>query len=108
MDDEEIRVYSPFYNRDTMSLFQSLFYPKLTLQLFLRKFNLIGFPNNNTVSFIHNNPVQQHHDIFNLIPKETAIETRVARKIRIYPTIEQKEFLSKCFGTTRFLYNRML
>lgn len=28
-----------------------------------------------------------------------------ARKIRIYPDLQQKQLLAKCFGTSRFLYN---
>lgn len=30
----------------------------------------------------------------------------VCRKIRIYPTKEQKVYFNKCFGTTRFIYNK--
>src|SRR5579872_6452959 len=109
MDDEEDKEYSPFYNRNTIGLFQSLFYPTLTLQLFLRKHKLIGFSCNDTISFVQKNPIPQlQHPIFNSIPKKTPIETQVARKIRIYPSLEQRDYLAKCFGTTRFLYNRML
>lgn len=31
-----------------------------------------------------------------------------AYKYRIYPTKEQKEYLSKAFGCVRFIYNKML
>lgn len=30
----------------------------------------------------------------------------VCRRIRIYPTRQQKNFFSKCFGTTRYFYNK--
>ena len=29
-------------------------------------------------------------------------------KYRLYPNLEQQEFFAKCFGCTRFIYNRML
>lgn len=32
----------------------------------------------------------------------------VAYKYRLYPNKEQQEYFSKCFGCTRFIYNRML
>ena len=31
-----------------------------------------------------------------------------AYKYRIYPNIEQKIFLHKCFGCSRFIYHKML
>lgn len=31
-----------------------------------------------------------------------------ARKIRIFPTTKQKSFFKKCFGATRFIYNKTL
>ena len=31
-----------------------------------------------------------------------------AYKYRIYPNLEQKEYLAKTFGCTRFIYNKML
>ena len=31
-----------------------------------------------------------------------------AYKYRIYPDLDQKEYLAKCFGCTRFIYNKML
>jgi hypothetical protein len=32
----------------------------------------------------------------------------VCRKIRIYPTSNQSSFSNKCFGTSRFIYNKAL
>lgn len=29
-------------------------------------------------------------------------------KYRIYPNNEQKQYFAKCFGCTRFIYNKML
>ena len=33
---------------------------------------------------------------------------KYSRKIRIYPSSEQKSFFQKCFGTTRFFYNKTI
>lgn len=37
--------------------------------------------------------------------KEVILKTR---RIRIYPTKKQKEYYNKCFGTTRFIYNKIV
>ena len=46
------------------------------------------------------------------IYSESRIERRVsmlkAYKYRIYPNLEQQEYLAKTFGCTRFIYNKML
>ena len=36
------------------------------------------------------------------------IKTKITRKIRIYPTHEQKIFFNKCFGFTRYIYNKTI
>jgi len=33
-------------------------------------------------------------------------EIFVCRKLRFYPTNEQKAYFNKCFGTSRFIYNK--
>jgi len=42
----------------------------------------------------------------NIIKKETT--QIVTQKIRIYPNAKQKLFFYKCFGTTRFIYNKVV
>ena len=32
----------------------------------------------------------------------------LAYKYRIYPTDKQKEYFAKCFGCSRFIYNKLL
>ena len=32
----------------------------------------------------------------------------ITKKIKIFPTPEQKKYFSKCFGTTRYLYNKII
>ena len=39
---------------------------------------------------------------------ERRINVLKAYKYRIYPNKEQKEYFTKCFGCTRFIYNKML
>ena len=42
-------------------------------------------------------------------PLDTMVEENiVTRKIRIYPSAEQKKFFNKCFGVTRFVYNKIV
>lgn len=36
------------------------------------------------------------------------IKHNKAYKFRLYPTVEQKIYFSKCFGSVRFIYNKML
>jgi len=36
------------------------------------------------------------------------VNIKYSRKIRFYPTITQIEYLKKCFGTTRYLYNKTI
>ena len=43
------------------------------------------------------------------VPNQIPIEKRyITKKIKIHPTREQKKFFSKCFGTTRYLYNKII
>src|SRR5579872_784062 len=108
-DEIQNREYSRFYNDDTRVLFHTLPLHNILRQMQFQTYNLKGFPNNkSTNSYIHENPEEYHNNIFDRIPNKDPKDTRVTRKIRFFPTAEQQELLSKCFGTTRFLYNRML
>ena len=102
-------IVSPFYNNKTSRLFKSLYFPDAFREINFPRKLIHGFPRNkHSKSFILKNPHRYHHDIFNLIPRETPEATRVTRKIRFFPSTNQKNYLSKCFGTSRFLYNRTL
>src|SRR5271154_6347825 len=109
---------SPFYDKSSKFLFDNLPFPNAIDSPHLDLTFLNDFPTSSNVhSFVLENPTNptinlpkacrcilrwSHEDI------EEIEKTRVSRKIRIFPSVEQKDLLSQCFGTTRFLYNRIL
>jgi IS605 OrfB family transposase len=114
------KVFSPFYNESSKELFQKLSFPQMTDLSDLISSSLSGFSNNSDVnSFVLTKPISNppnknsqkiYSQLLQYLPQDimAAENTRVVRKIRIFPSTEQKELLSKCFGATRFLYNRTL
>lgn len=114
------KVFSPFYNASSKEMFQKLWlapmtdFPDLTLTF------LNGFFNNSAVnSFVltnpNINPTNKNYlktlcqSLQSLQADTTEKENITAtRKIRIFPSKEQIDLFNKCFGATRFIYNRHL
>ena len=40
--------------------------------------------------------------------EERIVLRSIVRKYRIYPNNEQEVYFAKCFGSVRFVYNKML
>ena len=51
---------------------------------------------------------QEALDIKKLAEEVRIVLRSIVRKYRIYPNNEQEVFFAKCFGSVRFVYNRML
>ena len=111
---------SPFYKESSKKMFQDLWlpqlidYPDLTLNSLNGFFNTLGVksfvltkkdfnrPNKNCQKTSCQSLQSLRQDT---MEKENIMATR---KIRFFPTKEQKDFFGKCFGVSRFIYNRCL
>ena len=112
--------FSPFYNEFSSEMFQKLWLPQMIDYPDLILNSLNGFSNTSDVnSFVLTNPLinQQnknyrkilYQSLQSLQPNTMERESIIAtRKIRFFPTSDQRKFFSKCFGVTRFIYNKTL
>src|ERR1044071_3355020 len=109
---------SPFFDDDSTSLFSDLLkVPSINSG----SHPLIGFPNNQTVSSntynrqpFNNQNKKIMFPYYQLLKhssnsmEDVNDELVRSRKIRFFPTTEQKAYFAKCFGTTRYLYNKTI
>ena len=109
---------SPFYNKSSKEMFQKLWLAPVTDFADLTLNSLNGFcsdsdvgsyaltskreypTNKNYLKTFYQSSLFSRQDI---TEEENILK---ARKIRIYPEADQISLFQKCFGTTRFLYNR--
>lgn len=109
---------APFYNEKTKKMFVK-FWNVPRKKPSIKRINFMkGFVNNNeTESYLYkekndiNDTTKTCHKLLkNIYPDTigTGDITIRSRKIRFFPTIEQKHYFNKCFGTTRFIYNKMI
>lgn len=114
-------IFCPFYNKFSKEMFPKLWSPPLTDSFDLTSISLNGFASNMDVnSRLYEEPLINHQNksslktsyqlLQSLSPEITEEEDTVirSRKIRIWPDEEQKNFFEKCFGTTRYLYNKTI
>ena len=114
------KVLIPFWTNSLMEMSKKLWLPQktdsqgLTLNFFKTFFNdstpnLSAYPQKNI-----NLPMKNYQKTLcqssqfsppATMEKEVILKTR---RIRIYPTKKQKEYYNKCFGTTRFIYNKIV
>lgn len=114
------KVFSPFYNKSSKKMFRKLWLaPTVDSSNSNIRF-LNGFSKNSDVSSFRSmnenippdnkNFLKTFYPLLQSLPLSTTDRenTNVTRKIRIFPSNEQILFFNKCFGTTRFIYNRFL
>lgn len=115
------KVFSPLYKKSSMELYQKLWLPLLTDSHDLTRSSLNGFSNNSDVnSFllktkkVQKNPMEKNwQKILCQLSQSSQQdimeeENMATRKIRFFPTHEQKLYFNKCFGCTRYIYNKCL
>lgn len=112
--------FSPFYKESSKVLFQKLWLPLQIDYPDLTTSSLNGFSNSSDVSSFtltkpNQNPMSKNlQKIFSrslpsLQPNTTVKESIMStRKIRFFPDSDQKNFFNKCFGSTRYIYNKTL
>lgn len=115
------KAFSPFYEESSKVLFQKLPLALPTDSLDSDSTSLNGFLKNSDVkSFVYKNESinlqnknclktyyqsLQSSQLDTTDPEDTLTRSR---KIRLFPTTKQKEYFNKCFGTTRYLYNKTI
>ena len=84
-----LNFFKTFFNDSTPNL---LVYPQKNINLLMKNYQK---------TLCQSSPSSQPATM----EKEVILKTR---RIRIYPTKKQKEYYNKCFGTTRFIYNKIV
>lgn len=115
------KIFSPFYNKSSKDKFQQLWLPPVIDLQDADTTSLNGcFCNSDADSFHYKKKLIDHlnknclktcfQSLQSLQPDIMDQEDTVirARKIKFYPTTEQKLFFNKCFGATRYIYNKLI
>ena len=130
--------FAHFFKKSSMEMFQKLWFPPATDSLVSDSFSLNGCLTNSGVNYsvyletnmnppnknylktcyqlLHTLPqnitekedIQSQNNTAKGIKKKNNIIITRCRKIRVYPNKDYINFFNKCFGATRFIYNRTI
>lgn len=111
---------SPFWNKSSEVMSKKLLLPTLTD---LQELDLASFSSSVNTSIhnlqycqiktINNHQLNSMKSLSQLYPitqlsSTECVNIKYCRKIRFYPNAHQVDYFKKCFGTTRYLYNKTI
>lgn len=111
---------SPFWKGSSEALSKKLLLPTMTdlqeldLNLFSSSANIsiqnLQFCQIKTIGHLSQNSMKNLFQSSPITPLNSmeCVNIKYCRKIRFYPTNPQIEYFKKCFGTTRYLYNKTI